>query len=297
MAATWEGRTRGTPLGYRIFIWLLRHGGLAAAYALLPLVTLYYRLFVPSATTPLKALYRDRLGFDAATARRLIRKNLTVFGQTLIDKVAVLAGAGGRLSFTHDGGPEHIAAMIQAGQGGFIISAHLGNWEVAGHMLQRYNGVINILMYDGEGEQIKTLMERYNSKRSFNIIYVKEAGDHIYEITAALRRNELICLHADRFRPGARTITHPFLGADADFPAGPFIMASKLHAPVCFVFAFKGGKYHYHFSAEPARLYTGRGMEGANAMLDDYITLLEKELKLHPEQWFNYYDFWLQPRP
>src|SRR4051812_34670316 len=99
----WEGRTRGTPLGYRIFIWLLRTAGLGAAYSLLPLVTLWYRLFVPAATKPLQALYRDRLGYDKRTASKLIRKNLTIFGQTLIDKIAVLTGVGKKLTFEHEG--------------------------------------------------------------------------------------------------------------------------------------------------------------------------------------------------
>jgi len=163
---------------------------------------------------------------------------------------------------------------------------------VAGHMLDELDTTINIVMYDGEGEQIKNYMEQFDEKRSFNIIFIKEDMSHIYEMSAALNRNELICLHADRFRPGNRIMQHELLGEQANFPAGPFILASKLRAPVCFVFAFKESNFQYHFYSEPGKTYEGRGTTGMEAMLDDYVQLLEQRLKQYPEQWFNYYDFW-----
>lgn len=288
---TWQGRSRGTTWGYRVFVWLLKNGGLAAAYVLLPFVTLYYRLFVPSATRPLKYLYTERLQYDSKKASQLIRKNLLVFGQTIIDKIAVLSGTGDKLSFTHEG-VEHIEQLVKDGRGGILLSAHLGNWEVAGHLLKRVNTVINIVMYDGEAEQMKQYMQQFEGNRSFNIIFIKDDISHIYEISAALARNELICLHGDRFRPGNRTMQHSFLGKDALFPAGPFILAAKLKAPVCFVFAFKETNFHYHFYAYPPRVYEGRGTQGMEKMLDEYADILESKLKQYPWQWFNYYDFW-----
>ncbi|MBZ0098979.1 MAG: lipid A biosynthesis acyltransferase, partial [Taibaiella sp.] len=274
---TWQGRSRGTTLGYRIFVWLLKYGGLGAAYALLPFVTMYYRLFMPLATLPLKYLYTQRLGYSREKAAGLIRRNLVVFGQTIIDKIAVLSGAGKQLSFTHEG-VENIEQLVKDGKGGILLSAHLGNWEVAGHLLKRVNAVINIVMYDGEQQQMKQYMEQFEANRSFNIILIKDDISHIYEISAALARNELVCLHGDRFRPGNRTMAHDFLGREALFPAGPFILASKLKAPVCFVFAFKETNFHYHFYAYPARTYEGRGTQGMNKMLDDYVDILEAKL-------------------
>lgn len=289
--SAWEGRSRGTPLGYRIFVWLLRTGGLRSAYALLPFVTAYYRYFVPAATRPLTYLYTRRLGFPAPQAAKLIRQNLRIFGQTIIDKIAVLSGGGKELTFEHEG-VENIENMAANGKGGILVSAHLGNWEVAGHLLRRINTTINIVMYDGEDAQIKNYMEQFDEKRSFNIIFIKDDMSHIYEMSAALNRNELICLHADRFRPGNRTMSHIFLGEEAKFPAGPFILASKLRAPVCFVFAFKETNFHYHFYAHPWQTYEGRGTAGMERMLGDYVAVLEQRLKQYPQQWFNYFDFW-----
>lgn len=288
---TWQGRSRGNKLGYRIFISLLNTAGLRAAYALLRFVTIYYKWFVPDAVRPLKYLYQERLGYSKQKSSALISKNLKIFGQTIIDKIAVLGNIKNDLTFTHEG-IEYIEQLVAGGKGGILLSAHLGNWEVAGHLLKRINTTINIVMYDGEADQIKESMEQFNSKRSFNIIYIKEDLSHIYEMSAALARNELICLHGDRFRPRNRTLQHEFLGKNAHFPAGPFILASKLKAPVCFVFAFKQTNFHYNFLAFPPATYVGKGTEGMNRMLDKYVNTLEQQLRKHPEQWFNYYDFW-----
>lgn len=287
----WEGRSRGTTTGYQIFVWLLRKGGLKAAYSLLHFVTAYYRWFVPAATQPLRYLYEERMGFSKSESRKLIKKNIFIFGQTLIDKIAVLAQLPHKLRFHHEG-VENIEKMVAEGKGGILLSAHLGNWEAAGHMLKRVNAKINIVMYDGEEEQMKNYMDQFESKRSFNVILIKEDISHIYEMSAALARNELICLHGDRFRPGNRTNTHLFLGEEANFPAGPFILASKLKAPVSFVFAFKEGNLDYHYYSFPAKIYDGRGKEGMEKMLDEYVETLEKMIKKYPEQWFNYFDFW-----
>ena len=231
------------------------------------------------------------MGYDTGTTARLIKQNLHIFGQTILDKVAILSGVATQLQFSRHG-EDHLSNMVAAGKGGILVSAHLGNWEGAGHMLKRLNTAINIVMYDGEGEEIKKVMQKYEGQRSFRLILIKDDLSHIYEISAALRRNEFVCLHADRFRPGNRTFTHQFLGEEAHFPAGPFILASKLRAPVSFVFAMKENTDEYNYLSTAGKIYEGAGTTGAEAMLEDYTTHLEATLRQYPAQWFNYYDFW-----
>lgn len=292
--SNWDGQSKGNRLGYSIFILLLRWGGITPAYLLLRFVVLYYIWFVPGATRPLKDLYRNRLHFDSRKTKKLVRKNILVFGQTIIDRIVVMSGLKHKFSVERTGG-HYLNELADGGQGGILVSAHLGNYELAGHLLQRLNSVINIVMYDGEAAQIKQYLDEVTGPKTFNIIFIREDLSHIYEMSAALRRNELICIHADRYVAGNRTIARDFLGAEAHFPLGPFVLASKLRAPVCFVFAVKKSKYNYHFYGFPPKVYEGRGTTGAEAMLEDYITLLEEKVKQYPEQWFNYFDFWAKP--
>jgi predicted LPLAT superfamily acyltransferase len=289
--AQWSGKSQGSALGYKIFIFLLRIGGLKPAYALLYIVGWYYIFFVPAATRPLKYLYQERLGMDSRTARKLIRKNIIRFGQTILDKIYLFSTRKNPFTITREG-ERNLNDMVDAGKGGIIVSAHLGNYELAGQLLERLETVINIVMYDGEDTQIKQYLDKVADKKTFNIIFIKEDMSHIYEMSAAISRNELICLHADRYVPGTRTIKHDFLGKEALFPLGPFILASKLRAPVSIVFTLKLADLHYHFTATVPQVYEGRGMQGAERMLEDYVAALEEKVKQYPDQWFNYFDFW-----
>ena len=86
-------------------------------------------------------------------------------------------------------------------------------------------------------------MERYN------LIPLKNDMSHLVLIHQALKRNELIALHADRVMAGQKTISVNFLKSVAKFPAGPFIMAHKFKVPITFVFAVKGKGTHYNLCA------------------------------------------------
>ena len=45
MSQTWQGKSKGTRLGYRIFVGILRKAGVQPAYFLLRFVAGYYFLF------------------------------------------------------------------------------------------------------------------------------------------------------------------------------------------------------------------------------------------------------------
>jgi predicted LPLAT superfamily acyltransferase len=221
-----------------------------------------------------------------------VYRNYFEFGQSLIDKVVVMSGIRNPFTFEFDG-EEHLHEMVRGGKGGMLLSAHIGNWEAAAHLLNRLDTRINVVMYDGEEQQIKEYLESVTGKRNLNVIVIRDQVSHIYEISDALEKNELICMHADRFLEGNWTVTRDFLGAPARFPAGPFILASRFNVPVSFVFAMKEGSTHYHFFATRTKVYAREPRnEVINDMMNDFLPMVETMVKRYPRQWYNYYDFW-----
>lgn len=289
---SWEGRSKATPLGYRIFVWVLKTFGLRPAYWLLVPVAGYYYLFSPESNRNLRYYFQRRLGFGKAKTRRYIYRNFYRFGQSLIDKVAVQGGLQNPFTFNFEG-ENYLHEMVAAGKGGLLISAHIGNWEIAGHLLKRLNTPINVVMYDGEDEQIKAYLQAVTGGRNMKLILIKADLSHIFAIHSALANNELVCMHADRFMAGNKQLEAIFLGQKAAFPAGPFILASKLRVPVSFVFAFKETAAHYHLYASEPVVYTDLEKNGRlEKLLQDFVQEMEEKTRLYPEQWFNYYDFW-----
>jgi predicted LPLAT superfamily acyltransferase len=288
---SWQGKSRGNKTGFRIFVWVLKNAGLPPAYLLLRFVACYYFLFSPKAFKSQYHFFKTRLGYGTFSSIVSIYKNYYWFGQTIIDRVVLMAGIKNPFQFDFEG-EEYLREMVSQKKGGLLLSAHIGNWEIAGHLLQRLGTDMHIVMYDGEQQQIKDYLKSISEKHSAHIILIKEDLSHIYDIQEALGKNAFVCMHADRFMEGNKTISHVLLQDTARFPAGPFLLARTFQSPVSFVFAMKDNAYKYHFYATAARIYSGDRETAIQNVLKDYCVSLEKMIGNYPLQWYNYYDFW-----
>jgi predicted LPLAT superfamily acyltransferase len=293
----WEGKTRGGLSGHRIFVFILNTFGLRIAYFFLRFVAFYFFLFAKSTRTSLD-YFREIHGYKGLKAYRATYQNYFLFGQILLDKVALLSGVKTNFTIEHEGQGENLRTLKASGKGSILLSAHIGNWEIAGQMLEVLNTRFNVLMYDNEVEKMKEYMSKVMGKKSFNIIPIRD-GDmsHLVELHKAFANNELVVMHGDRYLPGAATIEKNFMGKKARFPAGPFIMAAKFGVPITLVFAVKETKTHYHFFARaPIQVKRARSKEEVEIAVKEisgkYIAELEEMLKRYPVQWFNFYDFW-----
>ncbi len=289
MTQSWEGKSKGNKLGYSIFIGILRFAGVGPAYFLLRFVAFYYFLFSPS-NKHIRNYFR-KLGRKSWSLSRSVYRNYYLFGQTLIDKIVVMSGL--KVPFTFEFEGEHYIEEIMAGgKGGILISAHIGNYELAGYYFKRLPVKVNIVMVDNEQQQIKEYLESVMNDRKMSIITIKDDLSHVYEISNALKNNELIAIHADRFIAGSKTVSGMFLGENALFPMGPFVLATTFKVPVSYVFCAKENAKHYHLSATTPKTYTANKQVAIPDALNDYIAELEQKVKQYPEQWFNYYNFW-----
>lgn len=292
----WDGQSKAKILGYKIFVLILNTFGLTPAYFLLRFVALYY-LFFSKPNKYIREYFIKAHGYSGLHAFFAVYKNNYVFGQTILDKVAQMAGVNTKFKFIHNNG--HVLDKIaELGKGGILVSAHTGNWEIAGQGLNRLNTPFNMLMYENERVNIKEYMNDVMKQKKINVISINdETKSHIIELHKAFSNNELLVMHGDRFREGAKTLTANFFGRPARFPAGPFILAAKFGVPLCIVFANKSDSKTYDFfSTEPIQVARCRGEKEIEAacqiMLSRYISELEIRVKKYPHQWFNYYDFW-----
>ena len=289
----WQGKSKGTPLCYRIFVFIIKALGVNVAYLVLRFVALYYFVFSWNSTGHIYRYFRQRHQYGVVKSVLKIYQNYYVFGQTLLDKVIVMAGIENKFTYDFDG-EENLRDIVLGGKGGILLSGHVGNWEAAGHLLKRLNTRINVVMYDGEHQQIKEFLERVTGGHKLNIILIKQDISHVYAMGEALQKNELICLHADRFMEGNKTKLSRLLGDEAKFPVGPFLLAASFRVPVSVVFAFKETKSHYHFfgSSLLTRSNDESKEDFISRLTNTFVADLEQKVKMYPEQWFNYYNFW-----
>lgn len=286
----WQGKSKGTVLGYSIFVWLMKHLGIYAAYTLLVFVAFYYFLFEWRSNGYMYYYFRHRLRYNPFKTIACLYLNYFTFGQTIIDKIAILAGLEDKFTYEFDG-IENLHKLLDQRQSGVLISAHIGNFEIAEPFFRKIdlNLQISTVTTDMEHSVIKEYLESISKNKPSNqFIYVKEDMSHIFKINDAIGDNKIVCFTGDRYFEGVRSLKGTLLGAEATFPAGPFFIASRLKVPVLFVYVMKESRLHYHLYARVAEV---KGRD-AQALLDAYTKNMEQMLKKYSLQWFNYFNFW-----
>ena len=288
----WQGKSKGTVLGYRIFVFLMRHLGIYAAYSLLIFVAFYYFLTEWQSNRFMFYYFRHRLGYSLAKTIGSLYLSYFTFGQIIIDKIAILAGLEHKFTFDFDG-QELLFKLLEEQQGGVLISAHIGNFEIAEPFFRKIDLKLQIstITTDMERSVIKEYLEGITECKSLNqYIYVKPDMSHIFEINDVIAHKNIVCFTGDRYFEGGRSLKGHLLGAEATFPAGPFVIASRLKVPVVFVYVMKEKGLHYHLYARIAEVKKA----DAESLLGAYTDSMEQMLRKYPLQWFNYFNFWEQ---
>jgi predicted LPLAT superfamily acyltransferase len=287
--AQWDGKSKGTILGYKIFVFFIKRAGVKSAYFLLYFVAFYYFLVLRKNNKCIFCYFNKRLGYSYWKSKQMVFKSYFTFGQTIIDKVSISAGMRNKFSYEFDG-IEILKDLLAQKKGGVLISAHVGNFEIAEYFFGEIDldFQINLVTTDLEHSDIKSYLEKITKKSSVKFIIIKDDLSHIFDINAALARNELVCFTGDRYFEGVKSFTTEFLGAPAIFPAGPFLIASRLNVPVVFVYVMKEPNLHYHLYARESH----SKKRDEHGLLKAYIESVESILNKYPLQWFNYFDFW-----
>ncbi|WP_179375085.1 LpxL/LpxP family acyltransferase [Winogradskyella wichelsiae] len=289
MAKEWEGKSRGSVLGYKIFVFCIKKLGLRTAYFVLIFVAFYFCFFAKNSTKSIYYYFRKRRQYSRFKSVISIYKSYFVFGQTIIDKIAISSGLRNKFTYNFDG-IDHLNTVLKSKNGGILISAHIGNFEIAEYFLNELeeNVTISLLTTDAEHGDIKAYLESVTKKSNIKFIIIKDDLSHIFEINAALSRNEIICITGDRYVKPSKYLAHNLFGQEALFPAGPFLLGSRLRVPVIFVYVMKETTTRYHLYARIADFKKRDQI----ALLKSYTESLEWMLKKYPLQWFNYFDFW-----
>lgn len=287
--AKWSGKSKGTVLVYKIFIFFIKNVNIKAAYLILYFVAFYYLLFSFDSSKSIYQYFKNHLKYSKLKSIFSIYKSYFVFGQTLIDKTAISLNLRDKFTYEFDG-EERLKELLSGEHGGVLISAHVGNFEIAEYFFNDidHNSKINLVTTDREHRAIKEYLESVALKSNLKFILVKDDLSHVFAINNALSNKELVCFTGDRYFEGTKYLEARLLGGTAKFPAGPFLLASRLKTPVAFVYVMKETSTHYH-------LYTRTTIvvpRDSQDLLNQYVQSVEWILEKYPYQWFNYFDFW-----
>lgn len=235
--------------------------------------------------------YRQRFSCSRLKAAWLTYCNFCDFAQVVIDRFAMYAGK--RFTITIDG-YDHFLTLSQQPEGFVQLSSHIGNYELAGYSLTATDKPLNALVFAGEKESVMQNRSRMFQGNNIRMIPVQADMSHLFTLNSALASGQILSMPADRVFGSQKHFAISFLGEEARFPQGPFIMAAVRRAPMLFVAVMKTGAKRYSITVrrlpQPAEALPSG--EYARHMATAYVQLLEQTVRQHPTQWYNYFDFW-----
>jgi predicted LPLAT superfamily acyltransferase len=287
----WRGSTQGMPWMHRSLIWFFKYLNLRFVYLGMAIFVIpFYMLFAHRGYIVMYHYFRRRHGFGVWKSFRNVYLNHYRFGQIILDRFATYAGQ--RFEFELDGNDAFLE-LCHSQSGFMILSCHVGNYELAGYAFEATEKRYNALVYSGEARAVMENRNRLLSKNNIRMIPVSEDMSHIFLLNDALASGEIVSIPADRIFGSPRSVECDFLGAKARFPYGPFAMALQRGVPTMTILVMKVSARRYKCYIRRVEAIQGKSrQERAASLAQSFAREVETVLRLHPEQWFNYYEFW-----
>ena len=199
------------------------------------------------------------------------------------------------MSVRDDEGWRSFRDAANSGKGAFVLCSHVGTIGVLpslpdalvrnGESPMRVPKVNAFQQMGHDAVFMKVFMEHFDSSR-LQLHAVEDIGvETAVAMKDAIGRGELVIMAGDRISAGSKsTLRHRFLGRDCVWPKGVYRFARLMESPVFAVACVCTGwnRYEVHFAALE---------QDEKGMLDGFVTFLEKETLEHPEQWYQFYDF------
>ena len=286
----WQGTTDGTSWMHRSLIGMMKVVPLWFFYLLMSLAIPFYMIFNHKGYISNYHYFRRRQSFGPLESFLHVLACHWMFGTVIMDRFASYSGKKFKVEVPQM--PMYEALCAQ--EKGFVqLSSHIGNDELAGYELKPPKKM-NALVFGGEGEALTENRERILGGNNVRLVSISEDMSHLVILNNALADGEIVNIHGDRVFGSNRTVRCVVLGAEAELPLGPFLLASMRSVPAVSVFVMKAGlrKYRVHLFRPDEGLEGLDVRERAEAMAKAYAGAITEILKLYPDQWFNFYEFW-----
>ena len=297
-AKHWKGITGGSSLGQKALLILFCFVNVTVGYVFLTFVVPFYMLFGRKGYLSIYKYFRQHHSYSPLKAFFKTYHNHFVFGQCMLDRFAVYAGKKNffRIKLT---GNDEFNRLLDQDKGFIIASSHVGNFELSGYLLKQDKKHINALVFGGETKDVMDNRLRVLKINNISVIPVLNDMSHIFTIHEALSAGEIVSMPCDRIYGSSKSVECDFLSGKADFPVGGFMLAAHFDIPVVSIFVIKESVSMYHIYVKPISFDNSTKIskqEKAESLTREFVKELESTVRKHPEQWFNFYEFWKSPK-
>jgi predicted LPLAT superfamily acyltransferase len=294
--------------GIKLLFWIYRVlGRLPFRLCLYPVVLYYWATRADARRSSLDYLQRLQASQGALGHTpdwRDTLRHFLAFADTILDKLLAMSGGidEGALRVV---GEEGLLALIAQGRGAVIVTGHIGCMELCRVSAERHRGVrLNVLVHTQHAERFNRMLQRLHPDSEVRLIQVTDVNPATAMLLAdKVAQGEFVAIAGDRV-PVRQSMTVPatFLGQQAQWPVGPYVLAALLKCPLyamaCVREADADGRSGYVLRmqclAEQVVLPRRARQEAMTAHAQQFADWLEVLLSRAPLAWFNFFPFWRQ---
>lgn len=290
MEKKWAGTTYGNSWMHKWLIKLLKYIDNRILYVFVAVFVIPVCLVINPSCGITYRYFRRHHRYGRLKSAWKTYINHCLFGQVVIDKFAMYAGK--HFDITVEG-REYYNELAKREEGFIQLSSHVGNYEIAGYSLVVDTKKFNALVFFGEKASVMQNRMKLFSRTNINMIPIRPDMGHLFDIVEALDRGETVSIPADRVFGSQKKMTKTFLNGQADFPNGPFSVATMHALDVITVHVMKTAWNSYKIIVTPLpyNKQTSRRQQ-MEELSNRYVQELERIVRLYPTQWYNYFEFW-----
>lgn len=296
-------REAGTRSGMRVMIFIHAVCGRTVfKLVLYPVMAYFYLRRGEARRSSIDYLARVKRQYPEIFGKQSVLKlsflHFLTFGDILLDKYLAWVEPPPTPAMT-PATEERLMRLINGKQGCLVLGSHFGNLEYSRAIATQHSEtVINVLLYDRHAAKFAGLMAESKPTSRLHLIQVTDLDVALaLDLKERVKRGEWVVIAGDRVPVGesSRVCRAPFLGEEAPFPIGPYVLAALLECPVYLFSCYRAGDdYHMGLELFADRIELPRGSR--NSVLENhvrhYASALETQVAKAPLQWFNFFDFW-----
>ena len=236
-----------------------------------------------------------RLALDASReeAARLTRRLFFEYGRATIDvwRMRSEAFIPRVTSLVQDA---CVLAGVRAGGRGFLlVTGHVGNWEMGAVTLKAHRLTAAVVGQPELDPNVQEMRLKLRARLGVESIDIGSTMGTAFKVRASVDRGRAVALLVDRAYPEDRVFV-PFFGRATPFLRSPALLARFCGCPILPGFFLRAADGSY-FNVWGEPLWPDVSLspeEDAVRLMTRVATDLEKVVRAHPTQWFNFYRFW-----
>jgi phosphatidylinositol dimannoside acyltransferase len=192
--------------------------------------------------------------------------------------------------FDADGGRE-IDEALEAGNGAIIALPHMGNWDVAGRWLAARDQGAVVVAERLKPDRLFDLFVAHRERLGMEVVGL-DAGGVGRQLSAALKRNRVVCLVADRDLGGGGVPVEMF-GAPRRLPAGPALLSITTGAPLLTASIREdAGGFRLVILPPPVVEMTGDRRRDVVTLTRALAQVFERSIAASPTDWHMFQPGW-----